>query len=67
MARRDVTTGQKYQQTDGTSVWTVTDLTSDAEGIAHARLTRVGDSTAAKTLSVSALRDPKLFRLIEDV
>ena len=66
MARREVFAGQKYQQTDGTSVWTVTDLSTDAEGISHARLTRVGDSTAAKTLSISALRDPRLFRLIED-
>ena len=64
--RREVVIGQRYQTTDGTAVWVVTELANDAEGISHARLTRVGDATAAKTLSLSALRDPKLFKLLDE-
>jgi hypothetical protein len=66
MARREVQPGQKYQQTEASSVWAVVDLTSDGEGIAHARLIRVGDSTAVKMISVSALKDPRLYKLIEE-
>ncbi|HLN26092.1 MAG TPA: hypothetical protein VK558_19140 [Patescibacteria group bacterium] len=64
MARREVQPGQKYQQTDATSVWEVMDLTKDGEGIAHARLIRVGDSTAVKMISVSALKDARLYKLV---
>ena len=64
MARRDVQAGQKYQQTDSSSTWEVMDLTKDGEGIPHARLTRVGDATAIKMISLSALRDQRLYRLM---
>jgi hypothetical protein len=64
MARRDVQPGQKFRQTDSTSIWEVLDLKPDAEGIAHARLVRVGDATAAKTISVTALKDPRLYRQV---
>jgi hypothetical protein len=64
MARREVQPGQKYQQAESSSVWEVIDLTKDGEGIAHARLLRVGDPTAAKMISVSALKDPRLYRLV---
>ena len=57
MSRRDVQQGQKYQQADSSSVWEVQDLISDREGIPHARLRRVGDRTAVKMISVSALKD----------
>ncbi|HIJ63171.1 MAG TPA: hypothetical protein HPQ04_10815 [Rhodospirillaceae bacterium] len=66
MARRDVQSGQKYQQTDSSSTWEVMDLTKDGEGIAHARLTRVGDPTAIKMISVSALRDQRLYRQVAE-
>ena len=66
MARRDVQSGQKYQQTESTSIWQVVDLTKDGEGIAHARLVRIGDATATKMISVSALRDPRLYRLVSE-
>lgn len=66
MARRDVTPGQKYQQTESSAVWQVVDLVKDAEGIAHARMVRVGDPTTRKTISVLALRDSRLYRLIPD-
>jgi hypothetical protein len=62
MARREVTAGQRYQPTDSSSVWEVMDLIKDGEGIAHARLARVGDPTATKMISVSALADKKLYR-----
>jgi len=65
MARREVQPGQKYKQTDSTSIWEVMFLKSDAEGISHARLVRVGDLTAAKTISVNALKDPRLYRPVE--
>lgn len=64
MARRDVQPGQKYQQADSTSVWEVMEMTKDGEGIAHARLIRVGDATAVKMISVSALKDPRLYKLV---
>lgn len=64
MARREVQPGQKYQQTESSSVWEVTDLTKDGEGIVHARLLRVGDHTAVKMISVSALKDQRLYRLV---
>lgn len=64
MARREVQPGQKYQQTESSSVWEVIDLTKDGEGIAHARLLRVGDPTAVKMISVSALRDQRLYKLV---
>ncbi len=64
MARRDVQPGQRYQQADSSSVWEVMDMTKDGEGIAHARLIRVGDATAVKMISVSALKDPRLYRLV---
>lgn len=64
MARREVQAGQKYQQTEASSVWEVMDLTKDGEGIAHARLVRVGDPTAVKMISVSALKDVRLYRLV---
>jgi hypothetical protein len=66
MARRDVQAGQKYQQTDSPSVWQVMDLTKDGEGIAHARLLRIGDPTAVKMISVSALKDQRLYRLVDE-
>jgi hypothetical protein len=64
MARREVQPGQKYQQTEASSVWAVIDLTKDGEGIVHARLQRVGDATAVKMISVSALKDPRLYKLV---
>lgn len=66
MARRDVAPGQKYQQTGSTAVWQVVDLVKDAEGISHARMVRVGDATTRKTISVPALKDGRLFRLMPD-
>lgn len=63
MARREVVTGQRYQQVDATSVWEVESLTKDREGIPHARLIRVGDPTAIKMISVAALKDSRLYRL----
>lgn len=66
MARREVQPGQKYQQTESSSVWEVMDLTKDGEGIVHARLLRVGDPTAVKMISVSALKDPRLYRLVSE-
>jgi hypothetical protein len=64
MARREVQPGQKYQQTEASSVWEVIDLTKDGEGIVHARLLRVGDPTAVKMISTSALKDPRLYKLV---
>ncbi|MGE5504234.1 MAG: hypothetical protein ACM31L_07400 [Actinomycetota bacterium] len=64
MARREVQPGQRYQQDHSSSVWEVRELTRDGEGIAHARIMRVGDPTSVKMISVSALKDPRLYRLL---
>jgi len=64
--RRDVAPGQRYQPVDSTAVWEVREVVKDAEGISHARLVKVGDATAMKTISVAALRDSRLFRLLPD-
>lgn len=65
MARRDVHPGQRYQKVDGSSIWVVVELTTDGEGIVHARVTRFGDSTTVKMLSVSALRDARMYKLLD--
>ncbi len=65
MARRDVLAGQRYQKADSKFVFEVKGLTKDAEGVVHARLVRVGDPTAIKMISVAALKDTRLYRLIE--
>lgn len=64
MARREVAPGQKYQPTDSTAAWEVREIVKDAEGIPHARLMRVGDATATKTISARALTDTRLYRLL---
>jgi hypothetical protein len=66
MARREVEPGQKYRQPGGSAVWVVMDLTQDAEGIPHARLVREGDATVVKMISTSALKDGKLYRIVEE-
>lgn len=66
MARREVQPGQRFQQVDSSSQWEVVDIAKDAEGIQHARLIRVGDATSRKTLSLVALRDTRLYKLVSD-
>jgi len=66
MARREIEPGQKYRQPGGSALWVVMDVVSDGEGIAHARLVRGDDPTSVKMISCSALKDGKLFRLVED-
>lgn len=65
MGRREVRAGQRYRKAETTLVWEVQDLARDAEGITHARLIRVGDPTSVKLISVSALKDPRLYRIVQ--
>lgn len=67
MARREVVAGQRYQPVDSSTQWEVRELVKDAEGIVHARLARVGDPTQVKTLSVVALKDARLYKLMAPV
>lgn len=64
MARRDVSAGQKYQPIDSSAVWEVREMVKDAEGIGHARLVKVGDPTVVKMISISALKDSRLYKLL---
>ncbi len=64
MARREVVAGQRYQPTDSSAVWEVRELVKDAEGIVHARMVKVGDATALKMISTSALKDGRLYKLV---
>lgn len=64
MARREVSAGQRYQPTDSSAVWEVREMVKDAEGISHARLIKVSDPTVVKMISVSALKDTRLYRLL---
>ena len=66
MAKRDVLPGQRYQPAGSSAVWEVREIVKDPEGISHARLMRVGDPTTVKTISVAALRDGRLFKLLPD-
>lgn len=66
MARREVSAGQRYQSTDSNSVWEVREMVKDAEGIGHARLVKVIDPTVIKMISVSALKDARLYKLLPD-
>ncbi|MGE5514616.1 MAG: hypothetical protein ACM31D_02220 [Bacteroidota bacterium] len=59
--------GQRYQPTDSSAVWEVRELVKDAEGIVHARMTKVGDATALKMISASALKDSRLYKLMPSV
>ncbi|MBC7951230.1 MAG: hypothetical protein H7Z12_05315 [Rhodospirillaceae bacterium] len=43
------------------------ELVKDSEGITHARLMKVGDPTAIKMISVSALKDARLYKLLPSV
>jgi len=65
MARREVQPGQRYQKADSSFVFEVQALTKDAEGVVHARLVRVGDPTAVKMISVTALRDARLYKFVD--
>lgn len=67
MARREVVAGQRYQPVDSSAVWEVRELVKDAEGIVHARMTKVGDPTALKMISASALKDTRLYKLMPSV
>ena len=64
MARREVAAGQRYQPVGSSAEWEVRELVKDGEGIVHARMVRVGDNSAHKMISSSALRDPRLYRLV---
>jgi hypothetical protein len=67
MTKLEVRKGQRYCNADAAFiVWEVADLLSDAAGVPHARLRRVNDPNTTKTLSVSALRDTRLYRFIGD-
>lgn len=67
MARREVVAGQRYQPVDSSAVWEVRELVKDGEGIVHARMVKVGDPTALKMISASALRDSRLYKLLPTV
>jgi len=66
MARREIETGQRFQQPGARSVWVVVGLLDDAEGIQHARIRRDDDETSVKMISVSALKDGRLYRLLDE-
>ncbi len=66
MARREVKVGQHYQPQGSSMVWEVRELARDGEGVGHARLVRTDNAREFKTLSVSALKDNKLYRLVKD-
>lgn len=67
MAKLEVRKGQRYCNADASFiVWIVGDLLDDAAGVPHARLRRAGDPNTTKTLSLSALRDPRLYRFVGD-
>lgn len=67
MARREVVAGQRYQPVDSSAVWEVRELVKDGEGIVHARMVKVGDPTALKMISASALRDSRLYKLLPTI
>jgi hypothetical protein len=65
MARLDVRKGQRFCNADAPFiVWIVMDHFEDGAGLPHARLARAGDPKTVKTVSFSALRDPRLYRFI---
>ncbi|MGH6718227.1 MAG: hypothetical protein ACREER_02835 [Alphaproteobacteria bacterium] len=61
----DVLKGQRYCNADAPYiVWVVHDLVNYGVAVPHVRLRRVGDPFTLKTVSVSAVRDPLLYRFI---
>jgi len=61
----DILKGQRFCNADAPFiVWVVHDLMMDGLALPHARLRRAGDPFTFKTVSVSALRDPRLYRFV---
>jgi hypothetical protein len=57
--------GQIYRKADAfQSRWQVVASFSDSTGVRHARLRNTADPTSIKLIAESALRNPKLYRLI---
>jgi hypothetical protein len=69
MAKLEVRLGQVYRATGKTYLdrptagWIVAKVFTSHDGLAYAQLTNQGDSTLAKTVSLDALTDSRLFTL----
>ncbi len=63
MANLEICAGQRFKKADAPFiVWEVVTVSEGADGIPHARMTRVGETHTTKTVSVYALRDERLYR-----
>ncbi|MPY76167.1 MAG: hypothetical protein GEU87_18135 [Alphaproteobacteria bacterium] len=68
MSRRHITAGQRFRDTRLTAfgtpcrtVWMVDHVWRAPDGLNYARLVHEGDPQHRKTLSTTALSDPRLF------
>lgn len=65
MSNYNVAIGQRYQKQDATvGLWEIVAVLPGADDIAHVRLARVGEKSVVKTVSVAALMDRRMFRLV---
>ncbi|OIQ98451.1 hypothetical protein GALL_195770 [mine drainage metagenome] len=62
--RSGVQPGQHYRQNGSPLVWRVEDMPAAGDTPPHARLCRVDDPTSVKLLSVAALREQRLYKLV---
>jgi len=61
----DIVPGQRFEQRQG-FIWRVTRLIQfQGEDIAHVQLVNERDASSTKTVSVSALLDRNMFKLVE--
>ena len=59
--------GQQYRKVDGTrSVWQVTAVEADLNGIRHCHIVDIRDRTSTKAISESTLTKRRFFRLVAE-
>ena len=62
----DTLNGQRFCNADAPYiVWVVRDVLTDGVAMPHVRMQRAGDPLTFKTVSLSALHDPRLYRPVE--
>jgi hypothetical protein len=62
----EITPGQRYEQRGGFNWKVVRLITFPGEGVRHVQLVSERDPSSTKTLSVNALLDRGMFRLLDE-
>lgn len=65
LTANDIVPGQRFEQRQGFNWRVVRLINFPGEDVAHVQLVNERDSSSTKTVSINALLDRTLFRLIE--